>query len=237
VSAVRTMAICVPDWPATAAVLAGEAGELDAAAVMHANRVIACTSAARARGVEAGLRKRDAQGRCPELVVVAADEGRDAVFFEPVVAAVEEVAAGVMVLRAGACGFAAGGPAGYFGGELKVAEMVIDRVATEAGVEAQVGVADGTFAAVLAARTHQVVAPGATPGFLAGLPVTVLERPVADLLQRLGIRTLGAFAALPASDVLARFGSDGAFAQRLAAGRDDRPLEVRQPPRDLTVTG
>ena len=64
----------------------------------------------------------------------------------------------------------------------------------------------------------------------------MLERaPLADLLQRLGIRRLGAFAALPASDVLARFGLDAALAHRLAAGRDDRPLEVRQPPADLTV--
>ncbi len=50
------------------------------------------------------------------------------------------------------------------------------------------------------------------------------------------MRTLGDFAALPAGDVLARFGFDGALAQRLVAGRDDRPLAVRRPPVDLTVT-
>jgi protein ImuB len=237
--AVRTMVLHVAQWPATAAVLAGEAGDLDPLAVMHANRVIACTPAARERGVGPGLRKREAQGRCPELVVVASDAGRDAVLFEPVLAAVEQVAAGVMVLGAGAgaCGFAARGPAAYFGGEGVVAEKVIDRVATEMGVEAQIGVADGAFAALLAARVQQVIEPGATPGFLAGLPVAVLGRPqLADLLQRLGIGTLGEFAALPAGDVLARFGSDGAFAHRLAAGLDDRPLEVRQPPTDLTIS-
>jgi protein ImuB len=236
-SVVRTMVARCPGWSAVAAVLAGEATDLDPLAVLHANRVIAFSPAARERGVERGLRKRDAQSRCPELVVVAHDEGRDAVFFEPVIAAVEDLAAGVMVLRAGACGFAVRGPAGYFGGEDVVAEKIIEQVATSVGVEAQVGVADGTFAAQLAARAGRLIAPGETPGFLADLPVSVLDRPpLADLLRRLGIRTLGEFAALPGSDVLARFGLDAALAHRLAAGRDDRPLQVRQPPTDLSVT-
>src|SRR5690606_10145112 len=52
---------------------------------------------------------------------------------------------------------------------------------------------------------------------------------------RLGLRTLGDFAALPASGVLARFGFDSAYAHRLAAGRDDAPLAVRRPPPDLDV--
>src|SRR5262249_34634851 len=57
-----------------------------------------------------------------------------------------------------------------------------------------------------------------------------------DLLRRLGIRPLGEFAALPAADVLARFGFDAALVHRLAAGLDERPLAVRQPPTDLDVT-
>ena len=69
------------------------------------------------------------------------------------------------------------------------------------------------------------------------MTVEALERPeLADLLRRLGVRTLGDFAALPASDVLTRFGFDGALAHRLAAGLDHRPLAVRQPPPDLDVT-
>ncbi|EEP70909.1 UMUC domain-containing protein DNA-repair protein, partial [Micromonospora sp. ATCC 39149] len=93
------------------------------------------------------------------------------------------------------------------------------------------------FAAGLAARAGRVVPPGGTPGFLAGLPVEALGRPaLADLLRRLGLRTLGGFAALPAGDVLARFGFDGALAHRLAAGQDHRPLAVRRPLVDLAVT-
>jgi protein ImuB len=237
VGGVRTMVVLCPDWPVVAAVLAGQATELDPVAVFAASRAVACSPAARKRGVRRGMRRRDAQGRCPELVVVGADVGRDAAYFEPVIAAVEQIAAGVMALRPGVCAFAVRGPAGYFGGEDPVAEAVIEQVATETGVEVQVGVADGVLAGLLAARAARIVEAGQTAAFLSQLPITVLERPqLADLLQRLGVRTLGAFAALPGGDVLARFGLDGAVAHRLAADRDDRPLEVREPPTDLSVT-
>ncbi len=72
----------------------------------------------------------------------------------------------------------------------------------------------------------------------AGWTSTTLDRPaLVDLLRRLGIRTLADFAALPAGDVLARFGFDAAYAHRLASGVDERPLAVRTPPPDLAVTG
>jgi protein ImuB len=91
---------------------------------------------------------------------------------------------------------------------------------------------------MLAARAGQIVPPDGTPAFLAGMDIGALDRPdLADLLRRLGVRTLADFSALPAGDVLARFGFDAAYAHALAGGRDDRPLAVRRPPPDVTVTG
>jgi len=207
-------------------------------AVLHVNRVLACSPAARAEGVRRGLRKREAQGRCPQLTVLEHDPGRDARAYEPVVAAVEELTPGVEVVRPGICAVAAKGPAGYYGGEERAAERLVEHIALHCGVEAQAGAADGTFAALLAARRGQLVPAGATATFLGELDVSTLERPeLVDLLRRLGIRTLADFAALPAGDVLARFGFDAAYAHRLAAGVDDRPLAVRTPPPELTVTG
>jgi hypothetical protein len=88
-------------------------------------------------------------------------------------------------------------------------------------------VADGLFAAVLAARaaaangTPVIVPPGGTPSFLVPWPVDSLDRPeLADLLVRLGVRTLGGFAALPGPQVLARFGKEGALCQRVARGTE-----------------
>jgi protein ImuB len=113
----------------------------------------------------------------------------------------------------------------------------VEQVAQACAVESQVGIADGVFAAGLAARAGRIVPPGGTRDFLAGVPVEALERPeLTDLLRRLGIKTLGDFAALPAADVLSRFGFDGVLAHRLAGGYDSRPLAVRTPPPDLDVT-
>jgi protein ImuB len=210
--------------------------------VIVANRVLACSAVARAQGVRRGLRRREAQARCPDLAVLARDSDRDARAFEPVVAAVEELAPGVEVVRPGLVAMAAQGPVGWFGGEQEAAEALVDQVAARTGVESQVGVADGLFAAVLAARRALAVAPGDTPAFLAPLGVEELDRePDVDrselvgLLRRLGLRSLGAFARLDAEDVASRFGADAVHCHRLARGLDPRPPVRRTPPEELTV--
>lgn len=82
-----------------------------------------------------------------------------------------------------------------------------------------------------------VIAPaGTTPAFLASRSVRVLGEPdLADLLIRLGISTLGDFAALPAAEAENRFGPQGLLAHRLASGLDPRPLAARPPSTDLSV--
>src|SRR5206468_7452661 len=123
------------------------------------------------------------------------------------------------------------GPSRYFGGDETLAARVGEAVETVA--PCRVGVADGPFAAELAARGHVCVPPGESAAFLAPFPVGALEQPeLADLLVRLGVRTLGDLARLPGPAVLARFGLDGLRAHRLACGLDERPLATRVPPPD-----
>ena len=235
-AAVRTLLVWCPDWPVVAAEIVAGVEATAPVAVFSGNRVLACSEAARREGVRRGLRRRDAQGRCPHLVVVEHDPGRDARAFEPVVAAIEEVVAGVEVLRPGVCAAAVRGPARYFGGEEAAAERIVEQVALACAVECQIGIADGVFAAGIAARTGRVVEQGRSREFLSSVPVEALEEPeLTDLLKRLGVVTLGDFAALPAGDVLTRFGFEGALAHRLASGGDSRPLAVRRPPPDLAV--
>jgi protein ImuB len=234
----RTLMLWCPDWPVIAAEITEGVSMHGPVAVLHANRVLACSPAARAQGIRRGLRKREAQRRCPHLAVVEHDPARDARAFEPVVAAVENLAPGVEVVRPGACAVAARGPSSYYGSEAEAAERLVEHIALTCSVETQAGIADGHFAAMLAARAGRIVPPGATASFLAGMDIGTLDRPnLTDLLRRLGVRTLADFAALPAGDVLARFGFDAAYAHRLAAGGGERSLAVRKPPPDLTVTG
>lgn len=241
----RTIAAWCPDWPVIAAAAAGGLGPHQPVAVLASNRVVACSASARAEGVRRGLRRREAQSRCPELVVFTDDPDRDARAFEPVVCAIEALVPGVEVIRPGLVVLEAKGPARYFGGEFQVAERIIDAVAAEAGVECQIGIADGIFAATLAAYRGVAVDPGASREFLAALPVTELCQPadpstrdraeLVDLLRRLGLRTLGAFAALPVRDVASRFGAAAVHAHRLAGGVQERPVGKRRPPADLGV--
>ena len=241
VSPTRTIVIWCPDWPVTAAAAAAGLAPEAPVAVLDRGRVLASSAAARAEGVRRGLRTRDAQSRCPELEVLGYDPALDNRAFEPVVTAIEALTPGVQVIRPGVCAIRARGPRRFYGTEEAAADKLLDRLATYDVLDARAGVADGPFAAEQAARATsyqhrvRVIGEGESAAFLAPLVVDVLERPdLTDLLRRLGLRHLGAFARLPASEVLARFGPDGAMAHRLAAGLDERPVRVRRPPPELT---
>lgn len=293
--AVRTLVAWCPDWP-----LAAVGASLhEPSAVVHADRVVAASAAARELGVSRGMRMRAAQGRCPDLGVYARDDSREVREFEPALCALGGIAARIEVLRPGLCAIAVRGPLSCFGSdsgagrsnaddgagsrselgaphsaderpahraarrdepspghsdrvgaddsagnrpEYRVAELV-RRAASEAlegRVDVRIGVADGSFAAELAARAAapiRLVPPSETVSFLAPLRIGLLGRHgLADVLIRLGIGTIGEFAALPAADVLARFGGDGLAAHRLASGLDERPLEARSPPPDWSAS-
>jgi protein ImuB len=182
-------------------------------------------------------------------VVVAHDPARDARAFEPVLQAVATLTPLVELSDPGMCTFVTRGPSRYYGGDEALACRVRGLVADVLGPLGSVagavgvGVADGRFAAALAARTSSaedgeavIVAPGESGAFLAPFPVTALgDDELVDLFPRLGLRTLGALAALPVDDVVARFGPAGLAAHRRATGNDERRVDARPPPPDLTV--
>lgn len=230
------------DWPAVAAAAAADLSATVPIAVTLANRVIACSSAARAVGVRRGLRRREAAARCPQLHVTTADADRDARYFEAVIAAVDDLVPRAEVLRPGLLVLPVRGAARYFGSEATAAERLIDAVAAS-GAECQAGVADRLSTAVFAARAGRVVEPGGDARFLSVLSIRQLatepslsgpgREELTDLLWRMGIRTIGQFAALLRSDVASRFGADGVTAHRLARGEPERPPSGREPPAEL----
>jgi len=239
----RTVAVGCPRWPIVALDLPPDVP----AAVFFANRVVCASPEAMVYGIRRGMRRREAQARRPDMEVIAHDPARDARTFERIVTVVESFAPRVEIVRPGLCVLAAKGPARYFGGEEELRERIAAAVDEEIAAmrsnelhlddRTRVGVADGPFAAELAAMRGIVVTPGTSPSFLAPLPTVVLDQPaLADLLGRLGIRTLGELAALDTARVVARFGSAGEIAHRRARGDDARLLEPRPIPPDLTVT-
>jgi hypothetical protein len=167
---------------------------------------------------------------CPELQQEG-PRGEEARRFVQVVARAGELCPWAHPVRLGVCALPARGPARFFGGE----EMVVSRLVEAVGEDAQVGVADGLFAAVLAARSRLIVPAGDVRRFLEPWSVATLARPeLAVTLQRLGVTTLGQFATLPSRHVSDRFGADAAACHRVArgetgelAGIRDRSIERR----------
>lgn len=225
------LAIWCMDWPAVAAAAAAGLSPQVPVAVTLANRVIACSASARAAGVRRGVRRREAAARCPQLHIAAADADRDARLFEAVMAAVDDLVPRAELLRPGLLVLPMRGAARYYGSEQQAAERLIDAVAV-AGAECQAGIADQLSTAVYAARAGRVVQPGGDAQFLADLSIRQLcaepslsgsgREELVDLLWRLGIRTMGAFAAMPRSDVASRFGADAVIAHRCACGEPGR---------------
>ena len=189
---------------------------------------------------------------------------RAARLFEQVITAVTAFCPRVEAVEPGVCAFGARGPARYFGGETALAGQIIAAVARSACRPAPASPTgcsppgwppappDQPAPARAASRQPaspdpaggcpvMVIPPGRTAEFLAGQPVSVLAdqgaagQALVTLLTRLGLRTLGDLAALPAGDVASRFGAAGETMHLLARGLGSRPLAVRPPAEDLSV--
>ena len=231
-----------PDWSVVAALDEAEESLRSPAAVLCGNIVEVCNGPARAEGVRRGQRRRDAQARCPELVLLPANVDRDARAFEPVLAVVEELRPGVAALRPGLLAVRA--PGSWYGTETGAAATVCQAL-VEGGVwDVRVGIADDLFTAEQAARTADVqswtvVPAGGSASFLRGLPVQVLQdggaqgRELVGLLLRLGLATLGDLADLPGAAVEHRLGTYGAEVRRRARGEDRALFAARTPPPEL----
>jgi protein ImuB len=238
----RVLVVWCPDWSVVAAATEAGLGRAAPAAVLRANIVEVCNAPARAEGVRRGQRRRDAQGRCPELALLAANPDRDAREFEAVLTAVEQLRPGVAALRPGLLAVRA--PAGWFGSEDNAAATICEALVDLGVDDVRLGVADDLFTAEQAARcaarqAWTVVAPGGSRAFLAPLPVDVLEadgppgRDAVSLLRRLGLHSLGDVAGLPGDAVEARLGRYGAQVWRRVRGEDPALFAARSVPPEL----
>ena len=199
--------------------------------------------AAEAFGVHPGMRLGEALARCPRLALVPPDPAGVADFWERLLVRLESIGAAVEPERPGLVCFDARGLLRLHGG----IDGVLAAARRALRVPARFGVAPSRFAAVAAATKARVRRPEIVSGvaglvsrgtstrgaedrararaYLAPLPVALLRARamLADLpeaLERLGVRTLGELAALPAAALADRFGQAGLLAHELASGGD-----------------
>ena len=213
-------------------------------------RVGDVSPAAEAFGIVPGMRVGEALSRCPDLRLLPADPEATRGYWNAVLDRLESIGAAVESDDPGVAFFEARGLERLHGGHL---EGVLAAARRSLPASVRIGTAPSRFAAYAAAvharprrslKTgsgpvfkNGLVPEGAVRAFLAPLPVGLLRpRPgledLPEMLERLGIRTLGELAALPPSAVAERFGHPGLLALELAQGRDTR-LEPRRPQEPL----
>ena len=237
------------DWPVTAAFARDPSLHDDAMIVRErigARDVVrGASNAARTLGVRIGMRRREAEACCADaqgvtnLVVLDVDTAHEARVFEDVARAIEQLTPRLELDIPGRLSFATRGPSRYFGGDdllrTEVFRVVCASLAMIDVHNVRVGIADGRFAARLAARMNRVIPSNESKSFVAPFPVAALgDVELAGMLERLGLPTLGDFAALPTDAVLSRFGTHGARLHILASGDDPAPLNLSLVPADCS---
>jgi protein ImuB len=214
---------------------------------------------AEAFGIVRGMQLGEAMSRCPALRLVPPDPEGVRSLWNGVLDRLERIGAVIESDQAGAAYFEAAGLEGIHGGDLS---GVLAAARRALGPGARFGAAPSRFAAHAGAlqarsrrrgRTNAAARGGAGPVFVSGavvveepalrdflapLPVGILRtRPelqaLPEVLEQLGLRTLGEVAGLPARAVSERFGHPGLLALDLARGRD-LPLEPRRPPEPVS---
>lgn len=240
----RSLVVWIPEWSVIAA--CWDDHEPDALAdtplaVVHKGLVRECSTLAHEAGVRVGMKRREAQHACRDLVVLSYRPERDAAFFDRVLISLSEYVPDHALLSPGMVLFYARGLARFYGSEEKAAQLVRRVVLAEENIsDVRVGVADDVFSAVMAA-THstrdnplRIIEPGESGAFLARLPVSVLDdEHVVSLVSRLGITTLGEFVALGEETVRERLGRTGEQWYRLARGEHGGVPPTRGAPLDL----
>jgi protein ImuB len=190
--------------------------------------VVAVTPEAAAGGAHPGMSATEAETRVPGLVGRLEDAEAERAAAGALLDAAWATSPRVEILEPGCLALDLAGLDALFGDERRIGERL--RAAGEAvAVPVWVGIGATRTVARLAARAGKevlVVPPGAESAFLAPRAVAFLEPPpdVALALERWGVDTLGALAALPPAALLARLGPPAVALQALARGLDPGPF-------------
>jgi nucleotidyltransferase/DNA polymerase involved in DNA repair len=203
-------------------------------------RVVDATPEAARRGVRRGITVREATAFCPALVVIEPRPAHLARMSEALVAATETVTPLVEEVEPGLLFAGIDGLERLFPAPGAIERALLGAVPTR--FAPRLGIASARFTAYAAARTTPpgtaltVPATGAAE-FLAEHPAAwlPLDGETLEQMRLFGLKTLGAFAALPRHAVEAQFGAAAGRAWLAARGEDPTPLHPRAPARERVV--
>ncbi len=179
------------------------------------------------QGVEKGMSLRQAEELCPEAIFLPTREERYISAFEEMLSALETFSPLLEPHGLGSTYLEVSGLERLYGPDERLGRNIARSVTEATNLPVRVGIARGKFTAKIAAIEGAsegvlVIARGDERRFLKEMPVTLLPmgEEMQGRLHLLGIRTMGQFASLPASAILAQFGLEGRRAHQLARGRD-----------------
>lgn len=194
--------------------------------------VLSASYEARAFGVKSAMPMVIAARMCPRAVII---EPRHKLYYEvsaQLMAIFESITELVEPLSVDEAFLDVGGAIRRLGTPREIGELIRRRVAGELGITASVGIAASKFVAKIASTRCKpdgllLIGPEETVPYLHSLPVGALwgvGAKTADVLARMGIRTVADVAATPVASLKKVLGATGEHVHRLSWGIDPRPV-------------
>ena len=194
--------------------------------------VLSASYEARAFGVKSAMPMVIAARMCPRAVII---EPRHKLYYEvsaQLMAIFESITELVEPLSVDEAFLDVGGAIRRLGPPREIGELIRRRVADELGITASVGIAASKFVAKIASTRCKpdgllLIRPEETVPYLHSLPVGALwgvGAKTADVLARMGIRTVADLAATPLASLKKALGATGEHVYRLSWGVDPRPV-------------
>ncbi len=196
--------------------------------------VSAAAYPARVYGIRSGMSIAEAERRCPHAVFLPVDGAHYGDLARRFRAILMTYSPLVQMTGPDEAAIDVTGMERVSGPPEMIALDIRRRVRAELALVVSIGLATGRTTAKIAAKTakpdgFRAVPPGKGAAFLAPLPVAAMPGigPATErALHAMGIKTLGALAALPDAQLRARFGDLGPALARHARGEDDTPITV-----------
>ncbi|MFC9353911.1 DNA polymerase IV [Arthrobacter sp. NPDC057013] len=194
--------------------------------------VLSASYEARKFGVKSAMPMAVARRLCPQAIII---EPRHKVYYEvsgQLMAIFESITELVEPLSVDEAFLDVGGAIRRLGAPLDIGQLIRRRVASELGITASVGIAASKFVAKIASTRCKpdgllLIRPEQTVPYLHSLPVNALwgvGGKTAEVLARMGIRTVADVAATPVSSLKKVLGATGEHVHRLSWGIDSRTV-------------
>lgn len=194
--------------------------------------VLSASYEARAFGVKSAMPMAVAARMCPHAVII---EPRHKLYYEvsaQLMGIFESITELVEPLSVDEAFLDVTGAIRRLGAPKGIGEMIRRQVSSELGITASVGIAESKFVAKIASTRCKpdgllMIAPDETVPYLHSLPVGALwgvGAKTAEVLARMGIRTVADVAATPVSSLKKMLGATGEHVHQLSWGIDPRPV-------------